>query len=248
MKKAFTLIELLVVIAIIAILAAMLLPALSAARSSARRVACVNNLKQLGLSLRMYADDNSDHIPLHYSETTVDGVSGKYNFGALLLPYLAGTGQKNRSETPLICPAAQVSGGSNTLGFVTYSINPYLGKKSATSAAIEYPFVSLGSIPMPDNVIVMGDGTQAAGAMSSEAAFVSYPFGFPMSGWFGSANWDTKRDEALTGATILSSSLNNTAGAMSLHRHSLSFNGVHVDGHVDGYGSNEFSFKNVVPW
>ena len=62
-RRAFTLIELLVVIAIIAVLAAILFPVFAQARAKARAVACLSNLKQIGLSLQMYSQDNDEGMP-----------------------------------------------------------------------------------------------------------------------------------------------------------------------------------------
>jgi len=62
-RAAFTLIELLVVIAIIAILAAMLLPGLASAKERGKRTSCLSQLRQINLTLQMYADENNNHLP-----------------------------------------------------------------------------------------------------------------------------------------------------------------------------------------
>ncbi|MCW3058384.1 MAG: prepilin-type N-terminal cleavage/methylation domain [Capsulimonas sp.] len=88
-RRGFTLIELLVVIAIIAILAAILFPVFAQAREKAREVTCASNMRQIGLCVRMYVQDNDETMPIFYAYNTVppSGVDGHKGVELELLPY-----------------------------------------------------------------------------------------------------------------------------------------------------------------
>ena len=129
--RGFTLIELLVVIAIIAILAAILFPAFAKARETARRTACVSNLRQISMAALQYAQE--------YDERTVGFASGIDRKQALN-PYLKSGGSNTDLSTNQIwhCP-------SNSSGGASYGFNTKMNR------------VLLGSIATPSQTVMIAD-------------------------------------------------------------------------------------------
>jgi len=116
-SKAFTLIELLVVISIIALLIGILLPALGAARGSAKDMQCLSNLRQIGVGLYGYAQEYKETLPLSYSDPT-NVVADQSDWAVLIAGYMSadgtntyGEGGKELPSPALQCPSSNIESG-----------------------------------------------------------------------------------------------------------------------------------------
>lgn len=162
-RHLFTLIELLVVIAIIAILAAMLLPALNQARSRARDISCVNQLKQIGTFMAMYVDDSKGYAPFYHKNVN----NAKWQ--DTLMPYCGGkntvwahidkTGSEAKMRAVFGCPSSSASAYDNGNGACRhYGLNRFYASDNGTGSGTPKVIGRMPArIPTPSSRMMVAD-------------------------------------------------------------------------------------------
>lgn len=169
-NRAFTLVELLVVVGIIAILIAILLPSLSAARESAKRIQCLSNLRQMVIAANAYVDNNHGRYPIAYWYDFNGSTSYAYSWD---LTTVTEAGQPARVEPGLLwqgegtvviqqCPSFE--------GAANWLVDPYTGYNYNTSYIGHGQYESViapakaTDIRRSSEVALFGDGQYSGGA------------------------------------------------------------------------------------
>lgn len=252
----FTLIELLTVVAIIGILAAILIPTVGMVRKKARAAQCTANLRQIGVAMRMFINDNKGMMVPYRGEKVVDANGNRtaddliwslyllrytsmQTDGLLLAPLPAGSDYSKDARFFWMCPDSSVPVAWRAWG--NYAVHPVIMKSTGGGP----PNYNVNKVARPSQVIVIADGS--VDTTSNPTAGASR---------YGSTDDGTDQyfrktylsDAGKPLAAPLDPANPNTDGETGWlrYRHNNNVNALHLDGHVKAYPRGSLTYASVV--
>jgi prepilin-type N-terminal cleavage/methylation domain-containing protein/prepilin-type processing-associated H-X9-DG protein len=237
-KRAFTLIELLTVIAIIGILAAIIIPTVGSVRNKAKGVRCSSNLRQIGIAIRVFANDNNGMMVPYRGEPS-SSTAGAQNWlwTEYLIPYMnikadrlpalpAGADYKEDSTFFYMCPSSPVP--VNWRAWGNYVLHPVIMKSTGSSK----PNFAISKVQRPSQVIIIADGsvrtdTGLEGGSTDTGAGQFFDKTYPF----------TSDPSNILNAPVAAENSNPNADGTTgwlRYRHNNTVNCLFLDGHVKG--------------
>ena len=230
-RQAFTLIELLTVIAIIGILAAILIPVVGTVRLSARESKSLNNLRQIGVALHLYADEHNDRFPPGYFFRPGEG---ERIWTTELLPYIGMRSASIADESIFVSPLAQIPVRdqlpTSIVTPLTYSAHGLLMQNISG----EDERIRRFEVFRPTQVILIGEGTQRSNNTYSNATF-----GNP-SAWRVPGSGENLNEPIPTDTDV-----DGVGGALR-YRGNNSAPVLFVDGHVRSMRKGTVTYGNLI--
>ncbi|RRJ97253.1 DUF1559 domain-containing protein [Opitutaceae bacterium TAV4] len=223
-SKAFTLIELLTVIAIIGILAAIIVPTVGRVRQSARSAQCISNLRQIGMAITLYAEEDKQQYPWGFIST------GSIRWSHTIQNHLASQSGKKTPSEIFRCPTESIKldyNDSDNKRNTNYAGNSRLMWEMKDNRSRR----KIGDVVRPSQVILVADGTVDASGGSDW-------------GFFYQAGVDKKDTQA---EEVMTNEMEEDAGdgKRISWRHDGKTQVVFVDGHAKAFAVGELKWKNM---
>lgn len=253
-SRAFTLVELLVVVGVIAVLIALLLPALQGARSTAKNIKCMSNLRQFGIVYAMYSSENKGYcLPFKYDGLTVSSVTyaNATSWRELLNRYFPAptSGQVHKRGMHVYsCPASRMDMQSNSSLVLGYGVNRQVHVQyqyDSTTLRPKWQVVKLSKIPRKNEVISMADANQPSNSSFDANGELAYTeFGVSQLAISNKANAEQL---CYDGLPWWNRNSEGEVGYFPRYRHAKNRLGnfLYLDGHVQSHGQKELKIKNV---
>jgi prepilin-type N-terminal cleavage/methylation domain-containing protein/prepilin-type processing-associated H-X9-DG protein len=245
-RRGFTLVELLVVIGIIALLISMLLPSLNRARESAKSVACLSQLRQIGSASALYVNEYRGYlVPSHVLPGTPDG-DRVHQFLKKYVPNTAG-------RTVWTCPNAIP--GVNDEFPLTYGANQSVHVFANSFLPKNPPLAKITRIRTPAECIAFADASQTSGVFTTGGWLDNT--GYPGAPFLEAPGNYTDPNSAPVTASMMNTSLNALPGWQDRditganyhgrwrHAGNTRINVVFVDGHAASFPKNELKYRNL---